>query len=142
MPEPHFDPLGPASPFFIVRDVPRSLAFYEKRLGFQIRAQIPAEDPFFGLVGRGHAQICLKAVSPEVGPLPNHKRHAWAPWDAFVHCADPGALAEEFQQRNTPMHALVDRPSPIGPLVDREDGLRGLEVSDPDGYVLFFGCPR
>jgi hypothetical protein len=28
------------------------------------------------------------------------------------------------------------------PLADTQDGLRGFEVEDPDGYVLFFGRPR
>jgi catechol 2,3-dioxygenase-like lactoylglutathione lyase family enzyme len=28
------------------------------------------------------------------------------------------------------------------PLKDTHDGLRGFEISDPDGYVLFFGRPR
>ena len=26
--------------------------------------------------------------------------------------------------------------------LDREDGLRGFEVADHDGYVLFFGRPQ
>ena len=28
------------------------------------------------------------------------------------------------------------------PLMDTHDGLRGFEICDPDGYVLFFGRPR
>jgi hypothetical protein len=28
------------------------------------------------------------------------------------------------------------------PLKDTHDGLRGFEIKDPDGYVLFFGRPR
>ncbi len=28
------------------------------------------------------------------------------------------------------------------PLKDTDDGLRGFELADPDGYVLFFGHPR
>jgi hypothetical protein len=27
-------------------------------------------------------------------------------------------------------------------LKDTHDGLRGFEICDPDGYVLFFGRPR
>ena len=26
--------------------------------------------------------------------------------------------------------------------MDTHDGLRGFELTDPDGYVLFFGRPR
>jgi len=28
------------------------------------------------------------------------------------------------------------------PLQDNDDGLRGFEVEDVDGYILFFGCPK
>jgi len=28
------------------------------------------------------------------------------------------------------------------PLKDTHDGLRGFEIEDPDGYLLFFGRPR
>jgi hypothetical protein len=28
------------------------------------------------------------------------------------------------------------------PLKDTQDGLRGFELRDTDGYVLFFGRPR
>jgi catechol 2,3-dioxygenase-like lactoylglutathione lyase family enzyme len=56
------------SPFFIVRHVPSSLAFYRDRLGFEITFQGPApDDIFFGIVRRGGAQILLKAVG--VAPL-------------------------------------------------------------------------
>src|SRR5262245_41238328 len=52
------------SPFFIVRDVPSSLAFYRDRLGFEITFQGPVpEDIFFGIVRRGGAQILLKALA-------------------------------------------------------------------------------
>ena len=44
----------------------------------------------------------------------------------------PDALAAEYEGREVELHV---------PLVDREDGLRGFEVRDPDGYVLFFGRP-
>jgi hypothetical protein len=28
------------------------------------------------------------------------------------------------------------------PLNDHDDGLRGFEIKDADGYILFFGRPR
>ena len=53
--------------------------------------------------------------------------------DAFVYVEDPDALATEFSGRG------VDFSTP---LKDTSDGLRGFEIRDPDGYVLFFGRPR
>jgi len=123
------------SPFFIVSHVPTSLSFYRDRLGFEITFEGPTpDDIFFGIVRRGGAQILLKDVG--VGTLPNYKRDVKkgvAPWDAYLYVADPDALAAEFASRN------VDFSEP---LKDTHDGLRGFELKDADGYVLFFGRPR
>ncbi|HEX3853124.1 MAG TPA: hypothetical protein VHW01_19310 [Polyangiaceae bacterium] len=44
-----------------------------------------------------------------------------------------GALAAELASRGLSLRI---------PLADTEDGLRGFEVEDPNGYVLFFGRPN
>ena len=123
------------SPFFIVTDVPASLAFYRDRLGFEITFQGPEPgDVFFGIVRRGGAQILLKAVG--VPPVPNRTRdvkQGIARWDAYVDVPDPDALAAEFASRQVEF---------CEPLADTDDGLRGFAVTDADGYVLFFGHPR
>ena len=119
------------SPFFIVQDAAEALAFYRYRLGFEITFQEPAEDPFFGIVCRGRAMIMLKSVG--VNPLPNSKREPSARWDAYLHVPDPDALASEFASRDVKFSE---------PLKDTHDGLRGFELKDADGYVLFFGRPR
>jgi len=126
-------PLGPVSPFFIVRDVPTAIRFYRERLGFEVRFSDPEDAPFFAIVGRDSVQILLKAVSDTVGPLPNPTRHEWAPWDAYVFVSDPDALAAELGAGGLELHGAV---------ADRDDGLRGFEVADADGYVLFFGSPK
>ena len=123
------------APFFIVRNVPDALAFYRDRLGFAITFQGPEPaDIFFGIVERGGAMIMLKDVG--LDPLPNYRRDikkGWARWDAYLHVPDPDALAAEFSSRNVEFWQ---------PLKDDDDGLRGFEVQDADGYVLFFGRPR
>ena len=118
------------SPFFIVRDTPASVAFYRGRLGFEVTFQPPPPDDSFAIVVRDGAQLFLKGSGE---PLPNPARYDWARWDAYVHAPDPDALAAEF----TAAGALFSSP-----LQDTHDGLRGFEVTDPDGYVLFFGRPR
>jgi len=127
--------IAAVSPFFIVSHVPSSLAFYRDQLGFEITFEGPApDDIFFGIVQRGGAQILLKDVG--VAPQPNYTRDVnkgIARWDAFVYVPDPDALAAEFASRNVEFSE---------PLQDTEDGLRGFEVKDADGYVLFFGRPR
>ena len=123
------------APFFIVRDVPTALAFYRDRLGFEITFQGPEpDDIFFGIVERGAAMIILKAIG--VDPVPNYTRdikQGIARWDAYLHVPDPDALAAEFSSRNVEF---------FHPLSDGDDGLRGFEVKDADGYLLFFGRPR
>src|SRR4026209_2042971 len=127
--------IGGASPFFIVRDVPTALAFYRDRLGFDITFQGPSEDDiFFGIVQRGRAMIMMKDVG--VDPVPNYTRdikQGIARWDAYLHVPDPDALAAEFSSRDVEFSE---------PLKDTHDGLRGFELKDADGYVLFFGRPR
>jgi catechol 2,3-dioxygenase-like lactoylglutathione lyase family enzyme len=122
-------------PFFIVRDVPTALAFYRDRFGFEITFQGPEpNDIFFGIVARGGASIMMKAIGVE--PVPNYTRdinQGIARWDAYVLVPDPDALAAEFSARDVEFFL---------PLMDNADGLRGFEVKDADGYLLYFGRPR
>lgn len=123
------------APLFIVNDVPTALAFYRDHFGFDITFQGPEpDDIFFGIVRRGAAMIMFKDVG--VDPLPNDTRDVGkgsARWDAYLHVSDPDALAAEFASRKVEFAV---------PLKDTDDGLRGFEVRDADGYVLFFGTPR
>ena len=121
------------APFFIVRDLALALTFYRDRLGFAVAVLAPQPDPFFAVVRRDGVQLLLKVIDKHVGPLPNHQRHPWARWDAYVHVPDPDALAAELASRGVGFSA---------PLADTHDGLRGFEVEDADGYILFFGRPR
>ena len=123
--------IGGITPFFIVRNLSAALAFYRDKLGFEVIFTAPADDPFFGIVSRDRAMLMLKDV--EVDPLPNSQRDPSARWDAYVHVPDPDALAAEFNSRNVEFSK---------PLKDTHDGLRGFEITDSDGYVLFFGRPR
>jgi catechol 2,3-dioxygenase-like lactoylglutathione lyase family enzyme len=122
------------APFFIVKNVPVALAFYRDSLGFAITYQGPTDDDiFFGIVQRGTAMIMLKDIG--VDPVPNYTRDikkGIARWDAYLYAPDPDALAAEFTSRNVEFFL---------PLKDgyTDDGLRGFEVKDADGYVLFFG---
>lgn len=124
--------IGGISPFFIVGDMAATLAFYRDDLGFEVTflAESP-DDPYFAIVERDRAMILLKSV--EAPPLPNPKRDASARWDAYVYVPDPDALAAEFASRGVAFSE---------PLKDTHDGLRGFEIEDVNGYVLFLGRPR
>ncbi len=123
------------APFFIVKNVPVALSFYRDRLGFDITFQGPSDDDiFFGIVQRGAAMIILKDIG--VDPVPNYMRDikkGIARWDAYLYVPDPDALAVEFSSRNVEF---------FQPLKNNDDGLRGFELKDADGYMLFFGRPQ
>jgi len=126
------------APFFIVRNVPAALSFYRDQLGFDIVFQGPSEDDiFFGIVRRNAAMIILKEIG--VDPVPNYTRDikkGIARWDAYLHVPDPEALAAEFSSRQVEFFRALDDDE------GGDDDLRGFEVQDADGYVLFFGHPR
>lgn len=120
-------------PFFIVEHLQPSVSFYVDKLGFEVQHMGPADDPFYAIVGRDNISIMLKAITAEIKPMPNHTRHSWARWDAFISTAEPDLLFEEYRSRG-----LAFRQ----PLMDDNDGLRGFELADADGYALFFGRPK
>ena len=127
--------VGNAAPLFIVRDVPATLAFYRDKLGFEVTFEGPEpDDIFFGIVERGRAMFMFKDV--DVDPVPNYTRdvgHGIARWDGYVYVPDPDALYEEFVSRDVAFATLLG---------NNDDNLRGFEIQDINGYILFFGRPN
>lgn len=127
--------IGGASPLLIVRNVPATLEFYRDKLGFEITFEGPEpDDIFFGIVQRGRAMFMFKDV--DIDPVPNYTRdigHGIASWDAYVYVPDPDALYKEFASRD------VGFKTPLG---DNSDNLRGFEVRDINGYIIYFGRPN
>ena len=129
------------APFFIVADVTAALSFYRDMLGFEVTFRGPSpEDEFFGIVRRDGAMIMFKSLGVIaegkeviVEPLPNYGREPAHSWDACLDVPDPDALAAEFASRGVLFSV---------PVSDNDDGLRGFEIKDLDGYGLFFGCLR
>ena len=119
-------------PFFIVDNLAESIEFYDQKLGFKTDLLVPEDDPFFGIVSRDDVRILLKQITEYIHPVPNHTRHEWARWDAFILTSDPDALFAEYQSRGLEFHE---------PLADTDDGLRAFELKDRDGYVLCFAQP-
>jgi catechol 2,3-dioxygenase-like lactoylglutathione lyase family enzyme len=124
--------IGGISPFFIVSNVQQTVAFYRDKLGFEAEYLDPPENPFFGAVHRDSAMIFFKSQG-DVAPIPNTSRHPWIKWDAYLSVPDPDALAAEFAASGVAFHT---------PLGITSENLRGFQVRDPDGYILFFGRPN
>lgn len=121
--------LASIRPCFIVRNLHASVSHYVERFGFVLDFQGPPDDVYYGHVSRDGIGIMLKMIHPEVLPVPNHTRHEWARWDAYIYILDPDPLFAEFKQRGA---SFVKELSFI------DDGLWGFEVADADGYVLAF----
>lgn len=120
-------------PFFIVKNLQTSVAYYLDRLGFQLDFDGPEGDVYYAAVSRDGIGVMLKEITPDVLPTPNHTRHGWARWDAYIYAVDPDALFDEFKQRGV---SFVTELSFI------DQGLWGFEITDADGYVIAFFCVR
>lgn len=121
------------APCFIVANLNTSVSFYVDKLGFEIRYIGPDEDPYFAIVGRDNISIMLKAVAPDINPVPNYRRHEFAPSDAYISANEPDKLFEEYVSNGVEFRK---------PIHDNSDNLRGFEIVDTDGYLLFFGRPN
>ena len=117
------------SPFFIVKDLRASIAYYVERLGFEVEFEGPPDDVYYAGVTRDGVGVMLKAITPAVLPRPNHTRHEWARWDAYVYTRDPDRLFDELKRRGA---SFVKELSFI------DEGLWGFEIRDADAYVIAF----
>ena len=123
------------TPLFIVDDLQATVDFYVHLLGFEVLHQGGGDSQtkdFWAMVQRDSVMLNFKHITPVIRPQPNHTRHPWARWDAYVFTSTPDALFAEYKAKAVPIH------SPLG---DTSDGLRAFEVIDNNGYVLCFGRP-
>lgn len=127
--------LNSITPFFIVDDLDATIRFYETQLGFEVRYKGGGDgkaSDFWAFVGRDRVMIMFKAIASDIHPQPNHSRHEWARWDAYINVDDPDVLYAEFAGRSVKFHQE---------LADTSDGLRAFELVDNNGYLLCFGRP-
>jgi len=123
--------VGPMSPFFVVTDVGIAIGFYRDLLGFKVIHAEGTPAPFFAILHREAAMLFVKSEDG-IAQMPNPGLHPHLRWDAYCYTAEPEALAAEFAARGATFST---------PLENNSSGLRGFELTDPDGYVLFFGRP-
>lgn len=127
--------LNSVTPCFIIDDLEATIAFYQSKLGFEVRYKGGGDgegSDFWAFLARDHVMLSFKAIAPEIHPQPNHKRHEWARWDAYIYTDDPDSLYAEFNSKGAPVHRELS---------DTSDGLRAFEITDNSGYVLCFGRP-
>ena len=123
--------IGTMAPYFIVSDVARSLAFYCDQLGFEAIYLLDEDKLFFAVLRRDGAMLFLKSEAG-IAPVPNPTRHPHFPWDSYSYTPDPDALAADFAEHGATFSKAIE---------NNDSGLRGFELTDPDGHVLFYGRP-
>lgn len=126
------------SPLLQVSDLPASVKFYTKKLGFKKTYE---EKEGFVILSRGDVQILLAKNQTGVNlrnSTARQKQDGYTDYDLHIHCA-PGAVDElwkEFRAAGVPMPSQFDK----GP-ENREYGIRDFSITDPDGYAIVFGSP-
>lgn len=120
-------------PNLIVDDVARSLAFYRDRLGFEIVATVPAQEPFvFVWLRRDATQVYLN----DAATARAHEAHA-----AHVDLT-PGKSGISLYIKLAGIHTLHADLAPhvpvVAPLERKFYGLTEFGITDPDGYLITF----
>lgn len=114
------------APVFFTLDIPRTLAYYEGKLGFQCLSTWQ-DPPVYAIVARDQRAIHFRCAEP---PTPNSDKYADELLDAYLFVEDADALYAEYAARgveftrelgNTPWHS------------------REFVVKDCDGRLLAFG---
>mgnify|MGYP006278024899 FL=1 len=119
--------LSGATPIVPVRRVERSVAFYERVLGFGLRER-NAEGSFAVLARGGASVMLLDLGDPAALQATAHYLSAYF-WVEGV--------ASYYAEIRPQLDRLGERR--VNALFTKPDGRQEFHVRDPDGFLLFFG---
>ena len=115
------------APYFFVKDVQKSVAYYRDVLGFSCN-KIWGEPPCFAMPNRDGLIIMLS--QPEAGCGEIRPNGASDAWDAYIWVVDADVLFDEFKSKGVIVH--------YEPKDQLYYGNREFAIEDPDGYVIAF----
>lgn len=127
--KPKTGKLAAIAPQFLVTDVTKSAEWYRDKVGFEIGPYFE-EPPVFVIVSRDGTRLMLSLAEGSRGG--SNRPHKGVSIDAYLWVEGVDALYAEFKGNGA---NVTLEPT------DRFYGLREIEVTDPDGYVLCFGAP-
>ena len=104
-----------------ISDMPASLTFYEKQLGFEV-SFIWNDPPDYAVLHQGDVQIHLMQTDQPIHPTGFRMMYV------FVHDVDSA------YQKAVEAGAKISSP-----IETKEYGMRDYEVQDPDGHRITFG---
>jgi catechol 2,3-dioxygenase-like lactoylglutathione lyase family enzyme len=120
------------SPDLFVRDLPRSVAFYQKALGLEeVDRAVGPDGPFFSLLERPGLRLMLESpASPGTQEL--QKRHGPSPRATvllYLSVDDLPAEERRLKHAGVAYHGPVTQPY----------GMTEVSFEDPDGYAWAIG---
>lgn len=123
--------IGQIAPVFFTTEIPRTLAWYKDKLGFECRGTWPnpanESPPEYAIVARdGHAVHFRRAEPPQANP----DKYDDELLDAYVGVEDADALYAEYSAKG------VEFTRELG---DTHWNSREFVVMDCDGRLLAFG---
>ena len=121
-----------AEPVLYVTDFPTALAFYTQKLGFAVDFTY-GDPPFYGVVQRDRARLCLRLVEGPVFAGDVREREELL--SASITLDSVAAIERlflDYQAAGVPFHlALTTQPW----------GARNVIVRDPAGNLILFAAP-
>ena len=118
--------IGQIAPVFFTTDIPRTLAYYKEKLGFECLGTW-MDPPVYAIVARDQRAIHFRCAEP---PAANPEKYAEELIDAYIFAEDADALYAEYAARGVKFaRELGDMPWKS----------REFVVKDGDGRLLAFG---
>ena len=124
--------LSGAEPVLYVRDFPTALVFFTQKLGFAVDFAY-GEPPFYGVVERDRARLCLRQVREPVFVGDIRAREELL--SAAITLDSAAAIKQlflDYQAAGVTFHAAL-KTEPWG--------ARTFIVRDPDGNLILFAAP-
>jgi catechol 2,3-dioxygenase-like lactoylglutathione lyase family enzyme len=115
------------APVFFTMDIPRTLAYYEEKLGFKCIGTW-GDPPFYAILARDQHAIHFRCAEP---PTPNPGKYPDELLDAYIHIDDADALYAEYAAHGVEFTRGVENM----PWRSRE-----FVVKDCDRRLLAFGA--
>lgn len=116
-------------PVFFTLDIPRTLAFYKDKLGFECLGTW-LDPPVYAIVARDRHAIHFRCAAP---PTANPEKYGEELLDAYLYVADADSLYAEFATNGVEF---------VRELGDMPWNSREFVVKDCDGRLLAFGATK
>jgi uncharacterized glyoxalase superfamily protein PhnB len=118
--------IGQIAPVFFTTDIPRTLAYYKDKLGFECLGTWQ-DPPTYAIVARDQHAIHFRCAAP---PTANADKYEDELLDAYIFVEDADALYAEYAAKSVEFtRGLGDMPWKS----------REFVVKDCDGRLLAFG---